>query len=489
MDKSLEQAIEELRGGNQQGFQIIYDQTHNYVFSQARMLLRNEADAKDLVQEVYINAYHSIHSLQDNQKIFSWLGGIAFRQATKILRKQKDVLLQSEEDDLFETIVELDPDVQPEQAMDREYMENVVMELIEKLPPLQQGALTAFYYDEMSIRQIAQAYGCSENTIKSRLNYAKKSLKEYVLEKEKKENVKLHSVSPAIVIAAIYQLFSKDRMSAEAAQAVYSIIAQELSLTGAAAAMAGTAGMTMGTGTGGVSGVATGVSEVSGVSGAVTGVSGISGVSGTVTAAGVSGIAKTVGMTGTAVGKAAAVKTAITVISAAIAIVSVGSSIYMADKLHRLEQQHKEETAQQIEQIQNVEQQLEKMQKELSSATDEKKDLQEQLTEKDELLQKEQEKVIKLEEKKAEEEKEKQQALAQEKTKKQEEQNEQKKENLQENGNVKKEDSQKSEDSKSNTTSQTSKTPKETTEESSRKKDTSQDENPFTLDSPEIEVN
>ena len=472
MDKSLEQAIEELRGGNQQGFQIIYDQTHNYVFSQARMLLRNEADAKDLVQEVYINAYHSIHSLQDNQKIFSWLGGIAFRQATKILRKQKDVLLQSEEDDLFETMVELDPDVQPEQAMDREYTENVVMELIEKLPPLQQGALTAFYYDEMSIRQIAQAYGCSENTIKSRLNYAKKSLKEYVLEKEKKENVKLHSVSPVIVIAAIYQLFSKDRMSEEAAQAVYSSIAQELSLTGAAAAMAGTAGLTMGAGTGGVSGA--------------------SGVSGNVTAAGVSGIAKTVGMTGAAVGKAAAVKTAITAISVAVAIVSVGSSIYMADKLHRLEQQHKEETMQQIEQIQNVEQQLEKMQKELSAATDEKKDLQEQLTEKDELLQKEQEKVTKLEEKKAEEEKAKQQSLAQEKTKKQEEQNgqnEQRKENLQENGNAKKEDSQKSEDSKSNTTGQTSKTPKKTTGESSQKKDTSQDENPFTLDSPEIEVN
>lgn len=132
MDKSLEQAIEELRGGNQQGFQIIYDQTHNYVFSQARMMLRNEADAKDLVQEVYINAYNSIHLLQDNQKIFSWLGGITFRQATKILRKQKDVLLQSEEDDLFETIVELDPDVQPEQAVDREYTEHAVMELIEK---------------------------------------------------------------------------------------------------------------------------------------------------------------------------------------------------------------------------------------------------------------------------------------------------------------------------------------------------------------------
>ena len=419
MDQSLEQAIEELREGNQQGFQIIYDQTHNYVFSQARMLLRNEADANDLVQEVYINAYNSIHSLQDNQKIFSWLGGIAFRQATKILRKQKDVLLQSEEDDLFETIVELDSDVQPEQAVDKEYTENVIMELIEKLPPLQQGALTAFYYDEMSIRQIAQAYGCSENTIKSRLNYAKKSLKEHVLEKEKREGVKLHSVSPAIVIGALYQLFSQDKMSANAAQAVYAGIVQDLSLTG-----------------------------VSCVSGAAS-------------------IGK---MAGTAARKASTVKTAITTLSAVVAITSTGCSIYMANKLHRLEQQHNKETVQQLDQINSLEDQLKQVQEELNTATNEKKDLQEQLIETNELLQKEQEKVTELEEKKAEEEKEEQQVLVQEKAKKQEEE-------------------KKTEDIQSNSNSQNAKTPERTTEESSSKKDTSQKENPFTLDSPEIEVN
>ena len=56
MDKRLEVAIEQLRQGQQQGFQILYDQTHNYVFMQARTLLKNEADVHDLVQEVYINA-------------------------------------------------------------------------------------------------------------------------------------------------------------------------------------------------------------------------------------------------------------------------------------------------------------------------------------------------------------------------------------------------------------------------------------------------
>ena len=96
MDKRLEVAIEQLRQGQQQGFQILYDQTHNYVFMQARTLLKNEADVHDLVQEVYINAYRSISSLQENQKIYAWLGGIAFRQATKILRTQNEIPIGEE---------------------------------------------------------------------------------------------------------------------------------------------------------------------------------------------------------------------------------------------------------------------------------------------------------------------------------------------------------------------------------------------------------
>lgn len=63
MDERLEISIEQLRQGQQQGFQILYDQTHNYVLMQARTLLKKEADVHDLVQEVYFNAYRSIKAL------------------------------------------------------------------------------------------------------------------------------------------------------------------------------------------------------------------------------------------------------------------------------------------------------------------------------------------------------------------------------------------------------------------------------------------
>ena len=326
MDQTLEQAIEDLRSGNQQGFRIIYDQTHDYVYSQARMLLRNESDAGDLVQEVYINAYNSIQSLQDNKKIYSWLGGIAFRQATKILRKQRDVLLSDDEGTLFDMVVELDPDVQPEHAMDKEYTQEVIAELIERLPPLQQAALTAFYYDELSIRQIAQAYDCSENTIKSRLNYAKKSLKEYVLEKEKKEGIKLYSLCPAVLLAALSFRLSQESMPVGDANAVYGGITQSLSLSEPATAVAKTGG---------------------------------------------------------AVAKAASVKTAAVAISAVVAVTSLGGSIYMINKLHSVKDSYNKESVRQEEQIKKLQSDMVLLQHRLDEAESEKAELNSQLGEKE----------------------------------------------------------------------------------------------------------
>ncbi len=326
MDQTLEQAIEDLRSGNQQGFRIIYDQTHDYVYSQARMLLRNESDAGDLVQEVYINAYNSIQSLQDNKKIYSWLGGIAFRQATKILRKQRDVLLSDDEGTLFDMVVELDPDVQPEHAMDKEYTQEVIAELIERLPPLQQAALTAFYYDELSIRQIAQAYDCSENTIKSRLNYAKKSLKEYVLEKEKKEGIKLYSLCPAVLLAALSFRLSQESMPVGDANAVYGGITQSLSLSEPATAVAKTAG---------------------------------------------------------AVVKATSVKTAAVAISAVVAVTSLGGSIYMINKLHSVKDTYNKESIRQEEQIKKLQSDMVLLQHRLDEAESEKAELNSQLGEKE----------------------------------------------------------------------------------------------------------
>lgn len=209
ISEQLLDGINTLQIGNSCGFDVIYNETSSYVYARARMIMKDEQDANDLVQDTYIQAYQNINSLQDPQNIFAWLGGIAYRQGMKIYRKKNDVLLDEDCEGFFEQIESEDISWSPELSAEQKAVGNIVAEIIDELPPLQKAALTAFYYDGMKIDEIAQMYDCSSNTIKSRLNYAKKFVREKVETREKQDNVRLHSVGGvSIFFLGIHQLLS-----------------------------------------------------------------------------------------------------------------------------------------------------------------------------------------------------------------------------------------------------------------------------------------
>ena len=209
ISEQLLDGINTLQIGNSRGFDVIYNETSSYVYARARMIMKDEQDANDLVQDTYIQAYQNINSLQDPQNIFAWLGGIAYRQGMKIYRKRNDVLLDEDCEGFFEQIESEDISWSPELSTEQKAVGNIVAEIIDELPPLQKAALTAFYYDGMKIDEIAQMYDCSSNTIKSRLNYAKKFVREEVETREKQDNVRLHSVGGvSIFFLGIHQLLS-----------------------------------------------------------------------------------------------------------------------------------------------------------------------------------------------------------------------------------------------------------------------------------------
>ncbi|MDY3797488.1 MAG: sigma-70 family RNA polymerase sigma factor [Agathobacter sp.] len=209
ISEQLLDGINTLQIGNSCGFDVIYNETSSYVYARARMIMKDEQDANDLVQDTYIQAYQNINSLQDPQNIFAWLGGIAYRQGMKIYRKKNDVLLDEDCEGFFEQIESEDISWSPELSAEQKAVGNIVAEIIDELPPLQKAALTAFYYDGIKIDEIAQMYDCSSNTIKSRLNYAKKFVREKVETREKQDNVRLHSVGGvSIFFLGIHQLLS-----------------------------------------------------------------------------------------------------------------------------------------------------------------------------------------------------------------------------------------------------------------------------------------
>ena len=138
----------------------------------------------------------------------SWISGIVFNLGMKRLRKKRDLLVDGENDFLFDALEDENTDVSPEKALDSKETAAIVREVIDRLPALQKAAVIAYYFDEKSVADIAREAMCSENTIKSRLNYARKAMKEGIEHKERQMGVKLHVVTGPMIVFVLRGMFS-----------------------------------------------------------------------------------------------------------------------------------------------------------------------------------------------------------------------------------------------------------------------------------------
>ena len=173
--KELKDAIQKMQAKDETSFDVFYEQTYPYVFAKAMQIMHDEEDALDLTQETYIQAYMGIRTIEDVNNVYAWLGAIVYRQGMRIFNKKKELLTGEEQDCLFEEMES--SEATPEQAAEQKATVNIVKGMIDELPEMQRVAIKAFYYDNMKIEEIASMCECSANTIKSRLNYAKKFLK------------------------------------------------------------------------------------------------------------------------------------------------------------------------------------------------------------------------------------------------------------------------------------------------------------------------
>lgn len=237
--KELRQAIELMKQGEEKGFNYIYGETYNFVYSRARLAINDEQEVQDLVQEVYVAAYRNIQSLKDADSLYAWLGSITMRQGAKMAnRKKKHVLLSEEKQGMFEEI----PDESVKLESDAISKENAVIlkELLEKLSPEQKSVIVSFYYDGLKVEQIAEMTETSAGTIKSRLHLARKRLQEYIVELEKKERCSLRGFSAPLLLLAMKMLLEETTLSKASAQGIYNQVCTQVGAKASALAFQST---------------------------------------------------------------------------------------------------------------------------------------------------------------------------------------------------------------------------------------------------------
>ena len=138
-----------------------------YVFE----LAHDEQTSLDIVQETFIAAVKHIGGLRDDGKFGSWLFGIAHQKCVQRWRQRKEIL--------FDEIPELPGEFEngPDDLLIRRESEAEFMNLLNQLPLPQRSALLLHFVEDFSLEEIARITETQVGTVKSRLHYAKKSLR------------------------------------------------------------------------------------------------------------------------------------------------------------------------------------------------------------------------------------------------------------------------------------------------------------------------
>ena len=231
--------------GDQDALNDLFNAFYNDVYYFALKTVKDDQIACDITQETFVEIINTLGNLQEPAAFVKWMKQITYHQCTRYFKKKKDVIVDEDEDGntIFDTLQEDKAEFIPEEALDKDDFKKTIMSMIDDLSEEQRAALMMFYYDELSIKQIAEIQGTNENTVKSRLNYAKKGIKKSVEDYEKKNGVKLHCVG---VLPLLLWLF-KDYF-AQSVPASATVVAEGVAgATGTAVAITATTTTTVAT--------------------------------------------------------------------------------------------------------------------------------------------------------------------------------------------------------------------------------------------------
>src|SRR5918993_1756446 len=129
--------------------------------------------AEDAAQETFIQAWLHLSSYRPQTSLRSWLYRIAVNAATDMLRKEKRILPNALEDMQLQ-----DPLLGPEALFSQEERIVLIQKAVLSLPDACRAVLVLREYEGMSYHEIADALDIPVGTVMSRLNYARKLLKD-----------------------------------------------------------------------------------------------------------------------------------------------------------------------------------------------------------------------------------------------------------------------------------------------------------------------
>lgn len=164
MEFSDGQLIEEAMGGSAVAFERLVARYERLVFKVALGCTGQRDSAMDVLQNVFLKVHINLAGFRTEGNFRNWIARITMNESVNWLRSQK----RHRADELDETTPAVLPPAQEGSLRDRETWERIKRSM-KTLKPMYASAIALRYFEGLSIREVADALGCKEGTVKSML--------------------------------------------------------------------------------------------------------------------------------------------------------------------------------------------------------------------------------------------------------------------------------------------------------------------------------
>jgi RNA polymerase sigma factor (sigma-70 family) len=165
--------IDRVKAGEKEAFTWVVDRYKDLVYTLCLRMLAVEEDAADAAQEVFVKAFRSLSGFREQARFSTWLYRITYNHCISVIRKKVKVI------DLVDEL----PDSEEEdgkgeglEALSREERNRYLRQAMEALPETDAVVVTLFYYEELSLEEIAEVTGLNSANIRIKLHRSRKKM-------------------------------------------------------------------------------------------------------------------------------------------------------------------------------------------------------------------------------------------------------------------------------------------------------------------------
>ena len=160
--------------GDIKAFEELAKRYQQMIFTLAMRIMKHREEAKDLSQEVLMKIYKNINQFRAESNFGAWIYRITYNTAINKIRKLSNQKLESSIEDVkYENWEEINNVLD---EIEKKEKRKTILEALSQLNELDNYLIHAFYFDEISIRELSEISGLSESNIKVKLYRIRKTL-------------------------------------------------------------------------------------------------------------------------------------------------------------------------------------------------------------------------------------------------------------------------------------------------------------------------